>query len=364
MRRFWCCAAAGGAILLAFAATAAGGPGRCVHYQVTYTDGTSRDLSTVPGTDKGITRVLRIARIEQGSRGYEVLSTGPQPLTLVSRGQTYKTDLAWNGRAWVAPSNDARGVVAPKPAPPAGAGDAAQAEAMRLKAELMELAAMLLESSEALAKAERDLEGKQAAAVARARKEVLTCVRNVLAGARKIGGPGAGPKRPPRAAGQVTLRAGPAPKQGAGIAKPIGKVASLPHRVQVWKLPAGTGRRSYRVSAGHPEAGQDAGFYYVAYADTTGDGRPDRLLARSPFARADRAGQWSQWQFTTEAGSVFVGTAWERPKAVHYHTEAVRIDDNWRGLSSEAYVSVDAWGLPVRRWGPCWGNIRVWAAQP
>ncbi|MGB2823963.1 MAG: hypothetical protein WBF17_23490, partial [Phycisphaerae bacterium] len=134
----------------------------------------------------------------------------------------------------------------------------------------------------------------------------------------------------------------------------------LPHRVQVWKVPPDRGERTYAVSMAHPEAGAAGGFYYVAYADTNDDGRADRLIARSPLARADRAGQWTQWRFRTGDERVFVGKAWDRDDTVHYHAEAVRIEGNWRALSAEAYVSDDAWGMPIRRWGPCIGNIRVW----
>ena len=359
---FWRDVAIGGAILLALAAGAAGQPGRTVYYQVTFSDGSGRDVSTVPETHKGITRVLRIVRIEQGVRGYEILSTGPQTLTLVSRGQTYRTDLAWDGRAWVAPEDAAPAVTISTPSGPDAAP--ARAELLLVKASLLELAARLLESHEKLAAAEKGLDGPQADAVAKARQEVRGCAMQVLAEARKLSGPDAAGGQPGEPTGRVEPQTGEAPKQAVGIVKPIDQVACLPHRVQVWKLPAGPGRRTYHVSAGHPEAGAAGAFYYVAYADTTGDGRPDQRIARSDLARAEQPGQWTQWAFTTDCRDVYVGKAWDRPDTVHYHTEAVRIDDNWRGLSSETYVSVDAWGLPAQPWLRSWGNLRVWNSQP
>ncbi|HUT02029.1 MAG TPA: hypothetical protein VM031_06215 [Phycisphaerae bacterium] len=350
-------------LLLVSARSAAGEEGRTVHYQVTYADGSSRDLSAVPQTNKGIARVLRISRIEQGLKGYEIMSTGPQTLTLVSRGQTYRTDLVWNGKAWVAPAGERKARVLIAPPQSAGPADGAQAETLRLKAALMELAAKLLDSNERLSAAAKALDGNTpaAAAVAKARQEIRSCVRTVVDGARRLS-PAKGAAKPPvDPTGKVTTLGTASPAKGAGgIATPIGKVASLSHRVQVWEAPPGRGERTYQVSIAHPEGGASGGFYYVAYADADGDGRPDRLLARSPFAQAERAGQWTQWGFATKHGRVFVGKAWDRADTVHYHAESVRIDDNWRGLSDQVYVSVEPWGLPVRRWGRCVGNIRVW----
>jgi len=359
---FWRNVAIGGAILLLLAASAASETGTTVYYQVDYANGTGRDLSTPPKTNQGILRVLRITRVEQGLRGYEILSTGPQALTLVNRGQTYRTDLRWDGKAWVAPAEAAPTVSVSAPSV-SGAGGPARAESLRLRASLLELAASLLESREKLAAAGRDLPAPQAAAVAKAREELAAGARKVLAEAYKLGGPAPAGAAPGKATGQVTTRTAPAPQHAAGIAKPLDRVASLPHRVQVWKLPPAEGERTYRVSVGHPEAGGAGAFYYVAYADTTGDGRPDRLLARSDLAAASQAGQWTQWAFSTAYPRVFVGKAWDRADTVHYHTEAVRLDANWRGLSSQSYVAIDAWGLPTRRWGPAWGNLRVWIAQ-
>ncbi len=366
--RRWLAVALAAAILLACASLAGDQRGRTVYYQVTYADGRSRDLSAPPAASKGIRRVLRIARIEQGSKGYEVLATGPQPLTLVSRGQTYKTDLVWNGKAWVVPTDDPEvAIVVESPTGSGAAPGAARAEADRLQAALIELAAKLLESERKLEAAERALAGQKAAAAAtaRARTDIRACLAEVLAGARKLSAP-AGPAKstPPAATGEVTAPDAPPPAKGtSGVGRPIGSVAVLPHRVQVWKLPAGTGERTCRVSVAHPEAGPAGAFHYVAYADTTGDGRADKLIARSPLAVASRAGQWTQWSFSTAERQLFVGRAWLRRDTVHYHAESIRIED-WDGLSTRSYVAVDAWGLPVRRWGPCYGNIRVWTSSP
>jgi hypothetical protein len=169
----------------------------------------------------------------------------------------------------------------------------------------------------------------------------------------------------PPASGEVVPATRPAAAKAVnGIALPLRQVAALPCRVQVWPVPGGQGQRTYRVSIEHPEAGAAGGFYYVAYADTDGNGRPDQLLARSPLAQAERAGQWTQWQFTTDQKTDFVGKAWDRPDTVHYHTQKIEIDDNWRGLGNQCYVSLDGWGVPMTPWGPCYGNLRVWSEGP
>ena len=366
----WTAAVGVAAALFFPVAAAAAERGRTVYYQVTYADGRVRELSRVPTTDRGIQRVLRITRVEQGTKGYEILSTGPQPLTLVSRGQTYKCDLQWNGEAWVAPAEAAP--VPPKPHWLGARPDAAQrADDLRLRATLLDLArklteshAALMEVEQSLGKAGRGAAGRKraAAAVAKARKDIRACVAAILESDKKLSAAAAVP--PAKPTGKVTLSAPAAAKGAHGIRKPIDTVAVLPHRVQVRKLPPGDGRRTIRASIAHPEAGALGGFYYVAYADTDGDGRPDRLIARSPLAEAPRAGAWTQWQFNTDRRHVFVGKALVRPETSHYHVEAIRVDDNWRGLPREVYVAADTWGLPVRRWGPCLGNIRVWVTQP
>lgn len=365
--RHWLSALIAAAVLLACASLAGGRQGRTVYYQVTYADGSSRDLSAPPASNQGVTRVLRIARVEQGAKGYEILSTGPQPLTLVSRGQTYRTDLIWNGKAWAAPADEPDAAIVVESSAPGRAPEGRlRAEAEKLKSALIDLAAQLLESDKKLAAAEKSLGKQEAAAVVAAREQLRECLVRVLDGARRLSAPAAEVPEPPAApSGEVTTPKAAAPAQGAGgVGKPIENVAVLPHRVQVWKLPAAEGERAYRLSIAHPEAGAAGAFYYVAYADTTGNGQPDKLLARSPLAVADAPGQWTQWRFTTAEKNVFVGKAWVRPDAVHYHSEAIRVADGWRDLSTRAYVAIDAWGMPTRPWGPCYGNIRVWTEGP
>ncbi len=89
--------------------------------------------------------------------------------------------------------------------------------------------------------------------------------------------------------------------------------------VGVWELlsppEAGT---NVILELAHARAGQDGAFRFVVYADTTGDGRPDRLVAESPFFEAERPDRWSRWEFTAPGGRIFVGSRW-RLGAWVYH---------------------------------------------
>jgi hypothetical protein len=146
-----------------------------------------------------------------------------------------------------------------------------------------------------------------------------------------------------------------------GIVKPTARRAVLPHRVQVWPLPAADGKRAYTVAMAHPEAGRFGSFVYVAYADTDADGLPDRLIARSPAAIADSPGQWTRWTFTTSSPSVFVGNAWWDASASAYCHRTPPRPDNWRGLGTDLYVAPVPGAVPRRRWAywPYISNIRI-----
>lgn len=65
------------------------------------------------------------------------------------------------------------------------------------------------------------------------------------------------------------------------------------------------------VEMAHARVGEEGAFRFVVYADTEGDGLPDRLVAESPPQRADRPDQWSRWEFTAPGGRIFVGSRWQ-----------------------------------------------------
>ncbi|MDP8237182.1 MAG: glycosyltransferase family 39 protein [Candidatus Erginobacter occultus] len=64
------------------------------------------------------------------------------------------------------------------------------------------------------------------------------------------------------------------------------------------------------VELAHARAGEEGAFRFVVYADTEGDGLPDRLVGESPLLRSERPDQWSRWEFTAPGGRIFVGSRW------------------------------------------------------
>ena len=88
-------------VLVGCAAAAQAQGESIVYYQATYANGNIRDLSAVPDTDKGIERVVRISRIQGPDPGLTILSAGADGATYVKTGRTIRTELRWNGRAWV-----------------------------------------------------------------------------------------------------------------------------------------------------------------------------------------------------------------------------------------------------------------------
>lgn len=64
------------------------------------------------------------------------------------------------------------------------------------------------------------------------------------------------------------------------------------------------------VEIAHPVAGEKGAFQVVAAADTNGDGKPDREIARSKILSAEQPRAYSSFTFTTPEKAIFVGNAW------------------------------------------------------
>lgn len=287
-------------VLLLAPGRASAEDGGVVYYQVTHEKGQVRDLNDVPKDDKGIRRVVRIARFEPDTRGYQVLSTGPLVLAVLNPGRTVMSDLKWNGKAWVGD------VESPRPA----------------------------KVTPTTQPATQPAEAEE------------------------------GQSKPASPSGKVKACDSCPIAKGDGVVERIDGRRVLPHRVQVWKLPAGTGERTYRITMEHAEAGTFGEFYYVAYADTDGDGLPDKLVAQSPVAVAELPGQWTSWTFGTSEGTVFVGNAWRNEDACVYYRRADAAEKNWSGLSSEVYVSGFFGGCPKQKFRAYLTNIRVRIEEP
>lgn len=150
------------------------------------------------------------------------------------------------------------------------------------------------------------------------------------------------------------------PLEGAGvsgIAKPLTASRTVPHRVQLWLAPAGAGMPgmegrefNYSLQMAHARAGRTGAFYYVAYADTNGDGLPDRLIARSPLAMSTKDGGWTGWSFSSSEHMVFVGNAWlDGATEVFFAEAGPGQEAAWTGISRDVNVSALFCGLPNLR---------------
>ena len=67
-----------------------------------------------------------------------------------------------------------------------------------------------------------------------------------------------------------------------------------------------------KVKMAHAGVGERGGFWIVAYADTNGDGKPDKEIAKSEFLASDRRVAWSSFTFTTQEKRIFVGSTWPK----------------------------------------------------
>lgn len=331
---------------------------KVVYYQVAYANGKIEDLNETPRTDKGILSVLRIARTETPERGYEVISTDEADTG--AAGKTSRRYLAWDGSAWVANLAPKKHASASK-TKTLDMVEALGQETDRLQGVITALEGKLKDQDHAVAQAQRALDAgtgdkeslDKVRQQAEATLKALDAYRKQLAAVKEIGQD----KTLPAQSGQISTLApeSPAPAQ----AKSVEEKKILPHHIQVWPVTQPSGG-AYTVSMRHAEAGELGAFYYVAYADTNGDGVPDKLIARSPLAVAKVPGQWTSWSFKTDAKSVFVGNAWLHEEAANYCAPAPPdYQPAPTGIGPEVYISGFLGQLPNQRFTPFLSNIRV-----
>ena len=70
------------------------------------------------------------------------------------------------------------------------------------------------------------------------------------------------------------------------------------------------------VKIPHAATGEKGGFHIIAYADTNGDGKPDKEIAKSDYLTASQPGDWSSFEFETPEERIFVGNTWPARKNV------------------------------------------------
>ncbi len=306
MRTTWLAALG---VLIVSAAMAADERG--VTYRVTYGSGIVADVLAPPETNGGIKSVLRIVAVPAAV----TLSTDDNDSD--AAGKLTMTPMAWDGKAWIvpAPAGATQRAAAIQPS----TDDNLVASEIRKTEQLLR---RMMDSLKSLAHAVADAQRKRDAldaddeAAARAAADRLADLRRqrdsmlqavesyrqrltaleTLAKEETFVTP----------AGQVRSDRAPA----SAPAREAAKAEAPAHHVQVTRLATGTGRRTYRISLPHAQVGSAGAFYFVAYADTNGDGVPDKLIARSPLAQSVLAGGWSTWTFATSERNVFAGNAW------------------------------------------------------
>lgn len=168
-----------------------------------------------------------------------------------------------------------------------------------------------------------------------------------------------------RPSGQVSTTASQSASQPGGPSSVTDKKIIPDHRTQVWRLEGGQGQRTYNVSIQHAEAGPGGAFYYVAYADDVGDGKPHKLIAVSPPAEANAPGEWTQWSFTTSEPTVFVGNTWVGDQTPVFVENGQDRSDPSQNFPTEAYVSgyfggaSCRHGMPSQAFTPFFTNMHV-----
>lgn len=129
----------------------------------------------------------------------------------------------------------------------------------------------------------------------------------------------------------------------------------------VWKIkPKYKTGEKVKLEIAHAAGGKKGGFWMVAYADTDGDKKPDREIAKSRYFEAEEAGDWSVWEFETGEENVFVGNTWPEES----DTAVYRSNGEWPPgqtlLEGRFYYKIVP-GCPEcsRSAGPAFTNMRV-----
>ena len=98
----------------------------------------------------------------------------------------------------------------------------------------------------------------------------------------------------------------------------------------------------------------------VAWADTGGDGEPDREVGRSDRLTVRERGEWVHWEFTSDESALYVGWSWPpEPQGntpFYWTTGELR---GWSGLGSTLVFALDEAGPPTLRKAPRYTNLRV-----
>ncbi|MBU1105758.1 MAG: hypothetical protein KKB51_03735 [Candidatus Riflebacteria bacterium] len=138
----------------------------------------------------------------------------------------------------------------------------------------------------------------------------------------------------------------------------VNEIVDTGHNVQVWQLlPENFRPGRFRLSMQHAVAGKQGSFFMIAWADKDGNGIPDTEIARSELKTAAIAGDWSSWEFTCDAGNLFVGNTWpQKNEKIYYRHGGKNLN---HGLSNKLFYSRTFDTAPNKSTSPRYTNIKV-----
>jgi len=341
-----------------------------VFYKITTTDGRVRREKHVPTTNERIQKVERIARIYQGTsteKGWLVIINSRRREVAVVTKST--KELFWTGEAWVSKQDLA--MDHPRLYAELFPEKLKKVRDLRLKQMEWKRMQLARRKDELTAEIKSSRRGRLAIARAELAKvsRELAETETELKRLREAPLSAFAPKVPfpPRQekltnpVGTVTFlttEVEPEPNE-KGVTQGINAVLVPRHQTQVWRLPDNpAGVRTYRVRMSHAEAGIYGAFYYIAFADDDGDGTPDRLIAHSKVARAKRAGQWSEWVFSSNAPRVFVGNTWLWSNTTVYYSSDAQ-QTQYTGIQPTMFCARHFADIPKLKVEPGFSNLRV-----
>jgi len=131
----------------------------------------------------------------------------------------------------------------------------------------------------------------------------------------------------------------------------------------VWAVkPEYVSGQEVTVEMAHGAAGDEGGFNIIAYADTNGDGNPDKKVAESEFLTGKKVGEWSSFTFTSVHKSLFIGNSWPADN----DTVIFRGNGNWPRkdypFEGRFFYLID--GRNCRSAGPAFTNLNVIFSSP
>ncbi len=169
------------------------------------------------------------------------------------------------------------------------------------------------------------------------------------------------PKRKTAKKPQTASKAPTAPRTAAPASK-SDKLTSSVHQTKgnynlwVWGVkPEWKTGETVQVEVAHAAAGEEGGFWIVAYADTNEDGKPDKEIAKSDYLTAQEAGGWSSLEFKTPEKSIFLGYTWPE----NSNTRVYRANGPWpmeNHLEDVFYHTI--FPLDAKKAGPAFTNLK------